>query len=152
MAPHIHVTSSRSTEGNATSSIHANMENALNVYTGGRCSDATNVRPQLAPDIQIHQADIAHFVETGFDEEVNSFATRSGFQPAIIKDIYTHVKSFRETKRVVKVMRLAAMEAARVEIQHLKNEARGVQEDSDSEGLYERPEKAKADPKEEENE
>ncbi|KAG0694994.1 hypothetical protein DFH29DRAFT_880163 [Suillus ampliporus] len=141
MAPHIHVTSSRSTEGNATSSIHANMENALNVYTGGRCSDATNVRPQLAPDIQIHQADIAHFVETGFDEE-----------PAIIKDIYTHVKSFRETKRVVKVMRLAAMEAARVEIQRLKNEARGVQEDSDSEGLYERPEKAKADPKEEENE
>ncbi|KAG1867419.1 hypothetical protein F4604DRAFT_1927738 [Suillus subluteus] len=153
MAPHMHVPSSRSTAGRpSTHTTTENTEKALDVFTGGGDSDA-NVRVQS--DIQIHPVDIARFVQVGFDEQVNSFATRSGFQPAVIQDIYKNVSSYKDTQKVVKAMRISAMESAKVEIQHLRSEKmrEKTQENSDSdEDLYERPGKAKTEPKEEENE
>jgi hypothetical protein len=95
-----------------------NTEKVLDVFTSGGDSDA-NVRVQS--DIQIHPVDIAHFVQVGFDEQVNSFVTCSGFQPAIIQDIYKNVSSYKDTQKVVKAMRIAAMESAKVEIQQLRS-------------------------------
>lgn len=154
MAPHMHVPSSRSTAGRlSTHTTTENTEKALDVFTGGGDSDV-NVRVQS--DIQIHPVDIARFVQVGFDEQVNSFATRSGFQPAIIQDIYKNVSSYKDTQKVVKAMRIAAMESAKVEIQQLRSKMREkTRENSDSDSdkdLYERPGKAKTEPKEEENE
>ncbi|KAG1857781.1 hypothetical protein F4604DRAFT_1931265 [Suillus subluteus] len=90
-------------------------------------------------------------MQVGFNEQINSFATRSGFQAAVIQDIYKNVSSYKDTQKVVRAMRIAAMESAKVEIQQLRNQR--LREDSDSEDLYERPEKAKAkmEPKEEED-
>ncbi|KAG1825376.1 hypothetical protein EV424DRAFT_1392414 [Suillus variegatus] len=125
MAPHIHIPSCKSTAGKANThtSTHTNAEKALDV-----------------PDIQIHPADIARFVQVGFDDQINSFATRSGFQPTVIQDIY---------KNVVRTMCIAAMESAKVEIQQLRDQR--LREDSDSEDLYERPEKKETEPKEEDS-
>lgn len=113
----------------------------------------SNNTVRVQPDIQIHPTDIAHFVQVGFDEQINLFATRLGFQPAIIQDVYKNVSSYKDTQKVVKAMRIAAMESAKVEIEHLRNERLREDSDSDSEDLYERPQKAKAntEPKEEEN-
>ncbi|KAG2088086.1 uncharacterized protein F5147DRAFT_658803 [Suillus discolor] len=159
MAPHIHIPSCKSTAGRANThtSTHTNAEKALDVFTGSY--DTVRVWP----DIQIHPADIARFVQVGFDDQINSFATRSGFQPTVIQDIYKNVSSYKDTQKVVRAMHIAAMESAKVEIQQLRNQrlperAKAEmepkeEEDSDSEDLYERPEKAKAktEPKEEEN-
>ncbi|KAG1849857.1 hypothetical protein C8R48DRAFT_676957 [Suillus tomentosus] len=147
MAPHIHIPSCKSTAGRANThtSTHTNAEKALDVFTGSY--NTVRVRP----DIQIHPADIARFVQVGFDDQINSFATRSGFQPTVIQDIYKNVSSYKDTQKVVRTMRIAAMESARVEIQQLRDQR--LREDSDSEDLYERPEKAKGEtePKEEED-
>ncbi|KAG1809004.1 hypothetical protein EV424DRAFT_1424099 [Suillus variegatus] len=129
MAPHIHIPSCKSTAGKANThtSTHTNAEKALDVFTGSY--DTVRVQP----DIQIHPADIARFVQVRFDDQINSFATRSGFQPTIIQDI----------------MHIAAMESAKVEIQQLRDQR--LREDSDSEDLYERPEKKETEPKEEDS-
>ncbi|KAG1762019.1 hypothetical protein EDD22DRAFT_953481 [Suillus occidentalis] len=150
MAPHIHVPSCKSTAGRASvrASAHSNAEKALDVFIG-----SSNNTVRVQPNIQIHPTDITHFVQVGFDEQINLFATRSGFQPAIIQDVYKNVSSYKDTQKVVKAMRIAAMESAKVEIEHLRNERLREDSDSDSEDLYERPKKAKAntEPKEEEN-
>ncbi|KAG1808329.1 hypothetical protein EV424DRAFT_1369209 [Suillus variegatus] len=129
MTPHIHIPSCKSTAGKANThtSTHTNAEKALDVFTGSY--DTVRVRP----DIQIHPADIARFVQVGFDDQINSFATRSCFQPTVIQDI----------------MHIAAMESAKVEIQQLRDQR--LREDSDSEDLYERPEKKETEPKEEDS-
>ncbi|KAG1794993.1 hypothetical protein EV424DRAFT_1448737 [Suillus variegatus] len=128
MALHIQIPSCKSTAGRANThtSTHTNTEKVLDVFTGSY--DTVRVQP----DIQIHSTDIACFVQVRFDNQINSFATLSGFQPTVIQDI----------------MHIAAMESAKVEIQQLRDQR--LREDSDSEDLYERLEK-EMEPKEEED-
>ncbi|KAG2130518.1 hypothetical protein BD769DRAFT_1386929 [Suillus cothurnatus] len=66
------------------------------------------------------------------DIQINSFANRSGFHPSVIQDIY---------KNVLKAMHIAAMELAKFKIQQLRIQR--LQENSDLEDLYERPDRAK---------
>ncbi|KAG2043857.1 hypothetical protein BDR03DRAFT_977578 [Suillus americanus] len=136
MAPHnthIHSCTGKACM-HTTTSTHTNTVKALDVFTSG------NNTVRVQPDIQVHPADIAHFVQVGFNKQINSFANRSGFHPSIIQDIYKNVSSYKDTQKVAKAMCIAAMELAKFEIQQLRIQR--LRENSDSEDLYERPERA----------
>jgi hypothetical protein len=116
MTPHIHqVSSSKSTAGRGGQAIKTeDTEKAITLFTG-MGSDADSVRVHL--DSHIHVEDIVQFVQFGFDERVKRLATRSGFQAAIIRDVYKHVSNFKQTERIVKAMHTAAMDRAKTEIE-----------------------------------
>jgi hypothetical protein len=105
------------------------------VFTSG------NDTVRVQPDIQVHPTDIAHFVQVGFNEQINSFANHSGFHSSVIHDIYKNVSSYKDTQKMVKAMCIAVMELAKFEIQQLRIQR--LRENSNSENLYERPDRAK---------
>lgn len=116
MAPHLHqVPPSKSTAGGQPTTIKSeSTETAVQLFTG-KGSDAASVRVHL--DSHIHTEDIEQFVQFGFDEQVNHLATRSGFQVAMVQDIYKHVSNFRRLKKVIRAMRASAMDRAKTEIE-----------------------------------
>ncbi|KAG1728992.1 uncharacterized protein EDB91DRAFT_1160482 [Suillus paluster] len=118
MAPHLHhVPPSKSTTGVGVQPAtikSESTETAVQLFTGNGL-DAVSVRVHL--NSQIHTEDIEQFVRFGFDEQVKSLATRSGFQVAMVQDIYKHVSNFKRLKKVIRAMRASAIERAKAEIE-----------------------------------
>ncbi|KAG2136240.1 hypothetical protein BD769DRAFT_1664588 [Suillus cothurnatus] len=84
----------------------------------------------------LHQADIAHFAEAGFDALVGTLASQLGFQADIIKTVYGHLSSYEQTVQVVESMQEAAEERAVAEILS-KNEESSYEESSYEESTKE---------------
>ncbi|KAG2360923.1 hypothetical protein BDR07DRAFT_1411142 [Suillus spraguei] len=88
-----------------------NTKRSVHIITSGS-SDA-NVRvPYVDP--QIHTADIAQFAQCRFEEKVERLAKRSGFQPGMIRDLYKHTSTFKQTETIAKAMRIATVKCVYV--------------------------------------
>ncbi|KAG1836187.1 hypothetical protein F4604DRAFT_1693100 [Suillus subluteus] len=72
---------------------------------------------------RIHTKDIKQFVWFRFDEQVNCLAPHSGFQVAMVQDIYKHVSNFKQLKKVIRAMCASAMDhtKAKIEVQEMED-------------------------------
>ncbi|KAG0698650.1 hypothetical protein DFH29DRAFT_1002669 [Suillus ampliporus] len=123
MAPHIHqVPSLKSTPGGKKAIKNENTEQAIKIFSGSSSSgtDVNSVRINV--NLQIHPEDVAQFVQFGFDEQVKQLATCSGFQAAVVYEVYGWVTTFKRTKRTMQVMRTAAFEWAKIDIEEQEAE------------------------------
>jgi hypothetical protein len=116
MAPHLHPDPpSKSTTGGQPTTIKSkSTETTVQLFTG-KGSDTASVRIQL--DSQIHTKHIEQFVKFRFDEQVKSLVAHSGFQVAMVQEIYKHVSNFCWLKKVIRAMHISAMECAKAEIE-----------------------------------
>ncbi|KAG0692191.1 hypothetical protein DFH29DRAFT_882895 [Suillus ampliporus] len=64
----------------------------------------------------IHEGDIAHFAQVGFEALVQLLANQQGFQADVIRTVYKYLTSYEETVEVIEEMREAAEERAVAEI------------------------------------
>ncbi|KAG1753242.1 hypothetical protein EDB19DRAFT_1902898 [Suillus lakei] len=117
MAPHIHQVPSSKSTGGKKAIKNENTEQAIQIFSG---TDANSVRINV--DSQIHPEDVAQFVQFGFDEQVERLAVRSNFQAAVVYEVYGHVTTFKQTKRTMQVMRTAAFEWAKIDIEEQEAE------------------------------
>jgi hypothetical protein len=87
----------------------------------------------------LHEADIAHFAEVGFDVLVRALANQLGFQGDVVKTVYGHLTSYEQTVQVIESMQEAAEEHAVTKILS-KNESgdeeSGDEESGDEESNY----------------
>lgn len=120
MAPHIHSVSSLKSAGEKKPIKNENTEQAIQVFSGSSSTDADSVRINV--DSQIHLEDIAQFVQFGFDEQIKQLAIHLGFQAAVVYEVYGHVTTFKRTKRTMRVMRTAAFEGAKTDIEEQEAE------------------------------
>ncbi|KAG0700238.1 hypothetical protein DFH29DRAFT_1001328 [Suillus ampliporus] len=64
----------------------------------------------------IHEGDIAHFAQVGFEALVQLLANQQGFQADVIRTVYKYLTSYEEMVEVIEEMREAAEERAVTEI------------------------------------
>ncbi|KAG1738821.1 uncharacterized protein EDB91DRAFT_1248982 [Suillus paluster] len=64
----------------------------------------------------IHEGDIAHFAQVGFEALIQSLANQQGFQADVIRTVYKYLTSYEETVEVIEEMREVAEECAVAEI------------------------------------
>ncbi|KAG2039253.1 hypothetical protein BDR03DRAFT_1009176 [Suillus americanus] len=64
----------------------------------------------------IHEGDIAHFAQVGFNALVQSLTVQQGFQADVIRTVYKYLTSYEKTVEVIEAMREAAEEHAVAEI------------------------------------
>ncbi|KIK36839.1 hypothetical protein CY34DRAFT_109372 [Suillus luteus UH-Slu-Lm8-n1] len=64
----------------------------------------------------VHEGDIAHFAQVGFDTLVQSLAVQQGFQADVIRTVYKYLSSYDKTVEVIEAMREAAKVHAVAEI------------------------------------
>lgn len=102
---------SKSTGGTGKATMNENKEKSMEVFTGSTHHHDPTIR------VHIHPEDIASFAQFGFNEHAKQLANQTGFQAAVIEGVYKHVSNFKQTKKIVKAMRTAAMECAKVEIE-----------------------------------
>ncbi|KAG1794834.1 uncharacterized protein HD556DRAFT_1442619 [Suillus plorans] len=77
----------------------------------------------------IHEGDIAHFAQVGFDALVQSLAVQQGFQADVIRTVYKYLSSYEKTVEVIEAMREAAEVHAVAEILS-RTEGDDVEDDS----------------------
>ncbi|KAG1784227.1 hypothetical protein EV702DRAFT_1191228 [Suillus placidus] len=81
------------------------------------CSTSSSTSESSATHTSIlHEADIDHFAEIGFDVLVGTLANQLGFQGDIVKTVYGHLTSYEQTVQVMELMQEAAEECAVAEI------------------------------------
>lgn len=102
------------------------MERAVSLFTRSSSESDVETVQVVHVDHQIHTQDVARFAHFGYDEHVKQLAKSSGFQTTLINNVYKHVSSFKQTEKVIKAMRTAALECAKEEIE----------EELDAEDLY----------------
>ncbi|KAG2106774.1 uncharacterized protein F5147DRAFT_774765 [Suillus discolor] len=56
----------------------------------------------------VHEGDITHFAQVGFDALVQSLAVQQGFQVDVIRTVYKYLSSYEKTVEVIEAMREAA--------------------------------------------
>ncbi|KAG1797818.1 uncharacterized protein HD556DRAFT_1440778 [Suillus plorans] len=64
----------------------------------------------------VHEGDITHFAQVGFDALVQSLAVQQGFQADVIRTVYKYLSSYEKTVEVIEAMREAAEVHAVAEI------------------------------------
>ncbi|KAG1767829.1 hypothetical protein EDD22DRAFT_949882 [Suillus occidentalis] len=64
----------------------------------------------------VHEGDVAHFAQVGFDTLVESLAVQQGFQADVIRTVYKYLSSYEKTVEVIEAMREATEVHAVAEI------------------------------------
>ncbi|KAG1748026.1 hypothetical protein EDD22DRAFT_851045 [Suillus occidentalis] len=109
MTPHLHTLKSAFGAMGTCNGQTNKIENNKRAITTN--SPEANARvPHIDP--QIHTADIAQFVQFGFEEKVERLANHSGFQPSMIQDVYKHSSTFKQVENIAKAMWVAAVKCA----------------------------------------
>ncbi|KAG2344995.1 hypothetical protein BDR05DRAFT_998605 [Suillus weaverae] len=77
----------------------------------------------------IHEDDVAHFAQVGFDTLVQLLTVQQGFQADVIRTIYKYLSSYEKMVEVIEAMREAAEVHAVAEILS-RTEDNNVEDDS----------------------
>jgi hypothetical protein len=151
MMPHLHTSKSTFGEMGTSDGQTSRIENTERAVTINSSPEANTRAPHIDP--RIHTADIALFVQFGFEEKVESLANRSGFQSSMIQDVYKHSSTFKQAESITKAIQTAAVKCTVLKInRQVMPNSDGEDGDNEEEEEEEEEEQEKKENKEGKNE